>query len=198
MKKSNMNAFIKKIPKVEAKEIELKDNAFSGMKIQVKPTLNIDEANRFVNQIVDSIVGMEDMTYTPEYFDFVVNIAILENYAGFEMGDCPADQMYSLVYNTQLLDQIIPLIDNKQFRELRDGARERIKFLRDIQTSALSIRAEELLAALEEMISTGNDAVKAIGTDEFKDAVNMFAQAKAAPVKKPRKRKSTEVKETNE
>ena len=106
--------------------------------------------------------------------------------------------MYSLVYNTQLLDQIIPLIDNKQFRELRDGARERIKFLRDIQTSALSIRAEELLAALEEMISTGNDAVKAIGTDEFKDAVNMFAQAKAAPVKKPRKRKSTEVKETNE
>ena len=198
MKKSNMNAFIKKIPKVEAKEIELKDNAFSGMKIQVKPTLNIDEANRFVSQIVDSIVGMEDMTYTPEYFDFVVNIAILENYAGFEMGDCPADQMYSLVYNTQLLDQIIPLIDNKQFRELRDGARERIKFLRDIQTSALSIRAEELLAALEEMISTGNDAVKAIGTDEFKDAVNMFAQAKAAPVKKPRKRKSTEVKETNE
>ena len=198
MKKSNMNAFIKKIPKVEVKEIELKDNAFSGMKIQVKPTLNIDEANRFVSQIVDSIVGMEDMTYTPEYFDFVVNIAILENYAGFEMGDCPADQMYSLVYNTQLLDQIIPLIDNKQFRELRDGARERIKFLRDIQTSALSIRAEELLAALEEMISTGNDAVKAIGTDEFKDAVNMFAQAKAAPVKKPRKRKSTEVKETNE
>ena len=62
MKKSNMNAFIKKIPKVEAKEIELKDNAFSGMKIQVKPTLNIDEANRFVSQIVDSIVGMEDMS----------------------------------------------------------------------------------------------------------------------------------------
>lgn len=198
MKKSNMNTFFKKMNKVEPKEIELQSEGLAGMKIQVTPILDFVSANSFVEEIVSTVIDMEEMVYQPELFDFIERVATLEYYAGFDIGSCTPENMYLLVYGTGLYEEIVNHIDHTQFYGLIGSANQKIEYIRNIQTSALSIKAEQILSAMSEMINTGNDAIKAIDTKEFKDAVMSLTSTAAAPAKQTRKRKKVadaEVKE---
>lgn len=189
MKKSNINTFIKKMNKAEPVEVEIPEGCFAGMKIHIQGNLGIVDANSFVEEIVGSVVSMEDMTYQPEFLDFIVRLATLEYYAGFERGECPAEKLYDFVYRTDIYDLVHGHIDHVQYYALVNGARDKIEYIRNLQASAMSLKADELLDAMSNMISTGNEAVKAIDTKEFKDAVAAFVQPTATP-SKPAKRRT--------
>lgn len=188
MKKSNINTFIKKMNKAEPVEVEIAEGCFAGMKIHIQRNLGIVDASSFVEEVVSSVVSMDDMTYQPEFFDFVVRLATLEYYAGFERGECHAEKLYDFVYRTNIYDLVHEHIDHVQYYDLVNGVRDKIEYIRNLQSSAMSLKADELLSTMSDMVSTGNDAIKAIDTQEFKDAVAAFAQPTETPVKTTKKR----------
>lgn len=176
MKKITMKALANKAPEFNTTVVELEGEQFAGVSLKVKNKLNFDEATRFVNTIVNTIIDAENMTYMPEFQDFVTKLVALEMYAGLPQDDCPIEKSYALIYGTDIFEQVFKHIATSQWSELTDGIDSRIHYIRDMQTSAAALKGEEVLGVLQAMVETGNEAIKGVNTKEFADAVRQLSR----------------------
>ena len=176
MKKLDLRTLSKNAPVSPIHEIALEGEGFGGVVIKVKEHLNMNEAAAFVRSIVDSVIDMDTMTYTPEFYYFTIDIMILEFYAGIPHDNCPLGKAFDLLTNTNLIEQVKAGIDETQLEWLIQGAEDKIRFLRNLLQSTAALKTEELLTAVQDMVHTGEQTMATFNTQEFQETLSRFNQ----------------------
>ena len=110
---------------VATKTVELDEAVFGAPSIEVKHTLNMDEASAFVADIVNMCIDEDEAEYTPEFFDFANRLCVLCHYAGIPLPSgkdgavrSMAKTAYYTLYETDLYSNILTAINFEQYQML--------------------------------------------------------------------------------
>ena len=165
-KKLTFNMIASKINNTEEPE----KISVGDVTIEVKKRLDMKQSLQFVQDIVSTCFDEEEATYIPEIFDAAIRIGTLMHYAGF---DVPKDagKAFSVVYDTDIFDRILAIIDKKQFEELITGAKRKMAFKRDLLATTAAQKVMELLAVVEDIGKKSADAVKNFNTEDLQSAM---------------------------
>lgn len=161
-KKMTFNMVAAKINQAEQTEAITIDD----MTIEVKKRLDMKQAMQFVQDIVSTCFDDEEATYIPEIFDAAIRIGTLMHYAGF---DVPKDagKAFSVVYNTDLFDRVLAIIDKKQFEELITGAKRKMAFKRDLLVSTAAQKVLELITKMDDVFVKGAKVMESVNAEEL-------------------------------
>ena len=96
--------------------VEVPLGGLDGATMTVKRTLSFQEATSFVQGSVGLCIT-QDGKYRPEYRDLAVKIGLISAYANFNVPD-DVNKLYDLIYNTDVTDRILEVIDREQFEGL--------------------------------------------------------------------------------
>lgn len=176
-KKMTFNMVAAKIAEVETIQIPVYD----GIIVDVKRSLGMKEALQFVQDIVSTCFDEEEATYIPEIFDAAVRIGTLMHYAGFDVPK-EADKAFKVVYETELFDSILQVIDGRQFDELIAGAKRKIAFKRDLLTATAAQKVTELIAKMDEVMSKSVEVIDKVDTEELSNTIKEIAEKFNTPV----------------
>ena len=99
-----------------------------GLKIVVKHALSLKENLTFVDSVVKSCFGKEDGAYMPEVKDFAVRSCIIEHYTNITLPS-NLDKRYELLYGSDLLEAIMPNINQLQFNALMRAIESKTEYL---------------------------------------------------------------------
>ena len=169
-KKLTFNMIASKIDHAEEPETITMDD----MTIEVKKRLDMKHALQFVQDIVSTCFDEEEATYIPEIFDAAIRIGTLMHYAGF---DVPKDagKAFAVVYETDLFDRILTIIDKKQFEELITGAKRKMAFKRDLLVSTAAQKVLELISKMEDVVGKGAKVMESVNAEEFSSTMKDIA-----------------------
>ena len=155
---------------------------YGDVVIDVKNRLNMKQSMQFVQDIVDICFNDEEAEYIPEVFDLSVRICTMMHYAGF---DAPKDvaKAYAVLYETDLFNRVIELIDGEQYDRLIDGALEKVHFKRDLLKATAAQKTIELINMMDGIVAKSAEAMKKMDTEKLTSAMNNLSDklgAKAA------------------
>lgn len=137
--------------------------------INVKRSLDIEEAMSFVEGIVMPCVNVDNGRYSPELFDLMVRIGTLVYYAGFDVPDSGEKELsdaYNVLYCTDIFDKVIAVINEDQFQALIHGARETIDHAKNMIVSSQASRLNELLEQMNIMMNDGAAAIEELSDSD--------------------------------
>ena len=139
--------------------IEAPVNGLEDVKMSVKYALSLTEMLQFVEDVVALCVDMDTMDYKPEVLEFAIKAETVTMYTNF---NTPTDtgKFYDLIYRTDVVDQIIGLINDEQYYEIRMAIDSKIKHLLRVMESQNAMKAEMVL-----------DRVNAV-SDQFESVFN--------------------------
>lgn len=174
-KKLTLKSIIAHTPDVKTTDLYLNTDPFNDVALTVKHTLGLDEAMRFVQDVVGTCVDDDEAAYMPELFDFAVRVYVITYYAGIEM---PKDvsKAYGVLYCTDLYDRIIDIIDRKQFDVLIDAIMRRIEHWRRMMEASVAQKVAKLVEQMDELMEGNKDLIDKIDDDSFKDAIARLAE----------------------
>lgn len=161
-KKLTFNMVAAKVDQTEQAEAITIDD----MTIEVKKRLDMKQSMQFVQDIVSTCFDDEEATYIPEIFDAAIRIGTLMHYAGF---DVPKDagKAFFVVYNTDLFDRVLAIIDRKQFEELITGAKRKIAFKRDLLVSTAAKKVMEMITKMDDVLVKGAKVMESVNAEEL-------------------------------
>ena len=169
-KKLTFNMVAGHIDKAEDSVIQL----FDDINIQVKHTLGVKEAMAFVHNIADSCYDLDKGEYTPEVFDIALRINVLMSYAGFEQQK-DIGKAYDVVYNTDVFEKVLNVINPVQYSILVDAANERVKYARDILSSSAAAKIDMLIEKLDDVKQDNMNVIDQINSESFKEMVDKLS-----------------------
>ncbi len=140
------------------------------MTIEVKKRLDMKHAMQFVQDIVSTCFDEEEATYIPEIFDAAIRIGTLMHYAGFDVPK-DADKAFTVVYNTDLFDRVLTIIDKKQFEELITGAKRKMAFKRDLLVSTAAQKVLELITKMDDVLGRGVKVMESVNAEELSNTM---------------------------
>jgi len=120
---------------------------FSGITIEVKNRIGIEDALAFVRDVVDSSF-LEDGTYVPEMTDFAERIALLTYFTNVTIPQ-GIEKQYEMAYALPILYLITPKIDEDQYFDLGRAIERKIEMRCDTDVMAVRKNIETLFNALE-------------------------------------------------
>jgi len=170
-KKMTFNMLASKVPAAETVELAINDE----MTVEVKKRLDMKHSLQFVQDIVSTCFDEEEATYIPEIFDVAIRIATMMHYAGF---DVPKDagKAFAVVYETDVFDRVLAVVDKKQFEELITGAKRKIAFKRDLLATTAAQKAIELLTRLDGIVEKMAEATENVNIGELTDAMKDISE----------------------
>ena len=167
-KKITFNMLSAKIEKNKA--VQLQVDWFGDGQIDVRHTLDMEEAMSFVQEVALSCFDTEKAEYMPEIFDFAAKVNMLVCYAGF---DAPKDikKAYRVVYDTDICDRVLGVINQGQFNILLSAAREKIMHMKDAAISTAAYRVNELTNKMNEVMQNSDEMFAKLGDTDFANMI---------------------------
>lgn len=155
------NHILSKIKAPQVTRDELHDENLEGLCLDIKHSLPFKDSMRFITDILDYCIDAENSTYSPESYEISSAVSVLRYYAGLEIPEDP-DAAYLLVYETDLLEQIIPYINQTQLRHLTTAAQKLIDFEQRKIVASVESETQELLNKAGEILEINQNAFKEI------------------------------------
>ena len=177
--------------------IEAPIDGLESVKMSVKYALSLEEMLQFVEDVVSSCVDMESGEYRPEILDFAIKAETITMYTNF---NTPTDtgKFYDLIYHTNVVEQVVGLVNHDQYRELKMAINDKIAHLVLMMESQNAMKAEEVLNRVNavseqlEAVFSGidfNEVNSALGSihkisnlSEREIASAVLSEVKTAPV----------------
>lgn len=169
-KKLTINTLMQSIPAVKVIESKLEGECFKDVMIYVKHTLSLEEAMGFVNNIVATCIDDEEGDYSPELFEFAVQLYTLLYYANIDLTK-DAKKAYRILYGTTIHAQIHKFIDKEQYIELINAAESKIEHWKSVLTASVASKVAEMMQKMDAMVAGGEQMMETIDSDSFKEAV---------------------------
>lgn len=148
IKKISVNAFEKVMNETYNTPTESFD--WNGIEVTVKKTLSLKEMLEFVDGVVKSCFTEDTNTYMPEIRNFATNVCVLEKYANLTMPRSVAKQ-YELIYQTNIVDEILAYINQKQFDEIRVAITKKIDHIAQANIEAVTKQMNELYSSFDNL-----------------------------------------------
>lgn len=165
----------------DLKEVYKRDNMtnsiivdWRGLKIGVNPSLSLKGMLDFVSYVVESVFD-NDGTYKPSYYDFIVKYALMEYYTSFYFGDDDINEVYEMLYCTDVVGAVLEVINKGQLKEMLDSIDNSIKHRLDVDTATNRDAMIQLMNDVSNLTETTKEAFDGLSPEEiskFVSAVN--------------------------
>ncbi len=123
-----------------------------GLSFMVKPVLSFEDLLTFAKIVADSCFS-DNGEFVPEVREFMIRRNILERYAGFTMPQNLEKQYELVTMASEVIDEIVAHVDQRQFRALLDAIGEKIDAKQMINESAVTKQVNELYGFMANMQS---------------------------------------------
>lgn len=151
---------------MKEKTVTIPLNGVDGVEIVIRRSLPLMSVMQFVEDVVSSVIDKENGSYIPEVKEFAIHSAVLTQYANFNLPKS-AESQYDLIYNTDALDQVMGVINGRQFNEILDAIDRRIEHELSIIENAVAVRSHDLLQKFDDMVEKFDSMVSGISSEEF-------------------------------
>lgn len=155
--------------------VELHGEYLEGVSVDVLRTIPFDDAMQASVDLANSCMDMEEAEYYPEAFDAALGTLILIYYAGMEMPD-DATLSYRIVFETDILDQIIPHINMVQLDSIKEAAVKRIEYDCRLLSGMAGSKTMELMTKFDRVIYGQNEMIESMGKVDFSGAMEKMSQ----------------------
>lgn len=98
-----------------------------GGKIIIEKSISLRKACEFVNEVVNSCFNEDDGEYMPEIKDFSIRACTVEKYTNIALPK-NVEELYDLLYATDIYGFVCERINRKQLAALIDAANEKIDY----------------------------------------------------------------------
>lgn len=152
-------------------------NGAEDINMRIKINLSLVEMLQFVEDVVSSCIDKDTGSYSPEIKDFSIRAGILTEYANFRLPQ-NIEKQYELVYNTDAVAQVMQYINRDQYVEICKAIDSRIEYERNIITSIVSLKVNELVARIEVFTEKFEGLLDGISGDDIGGAFKGLATMK--------------------
>lgn len=156
---------------------ELED---SVVDVAVRKYISTQEANDFVDVVLSGAFH-DNPDGSCEYSDvmkqYAWNLAILTYFTNIKV-EIGADRLYAMIYGSNMMDQIIACISNKQLNDLNSAISAGIKYKMSLVASMQSMKTNALMDKIDRLVesmSLASNAIRDIPEEQLKEAVNKIA-----------------------
>lgn len=162
------------IPNMPENETTVK---WHGLDLIIKRYLTIEEVDEFVMGVVANAFDVSDqedaksasMSYMPEFLDYLVELQTVRIYTNIDSSSLATErhttEMYDIIKRTDILDVVRDNIDLYQYRQVIDGAKDKLDFYLHI----LQKDVEQELDDMAESLSKVVDVLEAVFGDMTSD-----------------------------
>ena len=165
-----LNSLLKELePKVVQKE-------WNGITINIKDKLTNVDAIRFTKVVTD-LCFAESGEYLPEVFEYAYNYAVVSFYSDILLPNTIEDQ-YKILMFTDLVQEILNCVDSKQFESIFDATNEKIDFKVKTEIDAVKKQAEDMIHAVDSLLTKFNDTFGEFNDKEIKGLVKALSSGK--------------------
>lgn len=147
--KLTMKMLIEKLPATERIELPL-SGVFEGMTLNVRRTLPLNDAMKFVTDVAASCADVDEGEYTYSAYDFAVRANTIAYYAELKIGKSDMNKLYRLLYETDIYDRVKAVINEKQYDALIDAVWGELEYAREMLTSTAGAKTMEILSQMGE------------------------------------------------
>lgn len=182
-KKVTFNMINATLPKTETHEV-----VFGDFVLEVKEYLTFAEATQFVTDAYSFCFDADTNEYVPEARDMAIRFATLFYYANIEM---PKDlsKAYNVAYGTTLYQDVCFHINDEQYTTLIAAFDERVEYSKAMNISAAVTHVNELLKAMDDMMSGSAKVLDAYNSPEFAEAITSISNI-STPVEVDKKERT--------
>lgn len=157
-KKTIANKILSRLNSPRTTTVTLRGELLDGLSVNIKHTLSFEEAMALIAELIDNSIDEQNGIYAPESFEIVKALSIMKYYASIPTPKSP-HQAYRLVYETDLLEQLTPHINQKQLVHLISAAEKQIEFHIQKMLSSIEVEAQGLLERVEEVVQAAETYV---------------------------------------
>lgn len=151
VKKISYKNIASRLPEREICVVTLDGDVFDGMTVQVKTTLTMPEISALISDIVSTLVDVETGEYSPEFSQLVSYMFYLKHYAGIPIGKNDLASAYRVIYETDILAQVLSKVDNSQMAMIDEAVRERLSFMREMLVATAGNKVVAMLSEMEQL-----------------------------------------------
>lgn len=179
-KKLTVSGLMESMPEPNVVEMKPEGACFKDVTLQVRRTLPLDDAMRFVQDISATCIDDEQAEYSPELFDFAMRLYILMHYANVDLTK-DVKKAYRILYETTIFQQVYAYVDSEQCSNLIASAEKRISHWTSIMAASVASKVMELLKNVEDVMAGSEQMMETISGEDFKAAVNRLADTGILP-----------------
>lgn len=169
-KKFTINNLMDSIPEISKTDVQLEGDFFKDVTIQVRRTLPLDDAMKFVKDITATCIDEEQAEFMPELFDFAVRMYVVMYYANIDLSK-DVKKAYRILYDTMLFKQVYAHVNTEQSSNLILSAEKRIEHWKNILSSSVVGKVSEMMHKMEDVMAGSEEIMGAVDSDEFKAAI---------------------------
>ena len=180
--KVSINAFEKALCKDTTIEMVL--DGTEDVKFTIQTVLPFSEAIGFIEDVYNTCIDEKTGEYIVEAYDPAVRIATLTHYANFTI---PSDikKQYDLAYNTHAYDQIMSVINLRQYDDIIDTVNKKIEFQLNLMASTAYSRMNQIIDLMQQTMDTAENLFADIDPElkqKFADAISKMPAVNGAAV----------------
>ena len=179
--KLTMKMLTDKLPEIERVEVPL-DGVLTGMTLNVRKTLTMNDAMKFISDVVSSCASVDEGVYTYAAYDFAMKANTISYYAELKIGKSDMGNLYRLIYETNIYDKVMDVINTEQHYELVNAVLEELSYAREMLTSTAGMKTMELLSQINEfaqMATQMTEQMRGIDIEGAMDAMMNISSAHA-------------------
>lgn len=174
-KRISVNAFERQVKANHSDNIST--FIWGDVEVFVKRRLSLAEVIEFVDDVVKTCFTQDNFSYLPEVKNFSIKSNILTMYANFTMPS-NVEYQYELVYDSNIVSEIIKYIDHEQLDEILAAIDDRIDAEIQMGASTLKVQVSKLIAAVSDLESRFSDIFSGIGEKEMAEMVSAITDGK--------------------
>lgn len=180
--KVSINAFEKALCKDTTIEMVL--DGTEDVKFTIQTVLPFSEAIGFIEDVYNTCIDEKTGEYIVEAYDPAVRIATLTHYANFTI---PSDikKQYDLAYNTHAYDQIMSVINLRQYDDIISTINKKIEFQLNLMASTAYSRMNQIIDLMQQTMDTAENLFADIDPElkqKFADAISKMPAVNGAAV----------------
>ena len=156
---------------------EYEDIKWCGLDIRIKKTLSFEEMELFVSSVYKACFDKETDEYVPEAKDFAIQWNIVNFYTNIVLPDDTAD-VYSVIYNSHIIDEIMPHINGAQIDHIISAIDERIRYKTNVAVEAANKQISAMFSAIENLENSMGDIFKDISGEDLKNMISSITDGK--------------------
>ena len=136
---------------------------WTGINIEIKPTLSLGEMYGFVNG------------YNAEIKDFAIKMMVLENYANFTLPK-NSEKSYDLIYRTDAFFKVRENINPVQFEEMCNAIDEKIEYVLKSNIETANRQINEMYTSMDGIQNQLSSLLSEINEDDIKNLLGALTK----------------------
>lgn len=160
------------IEAVKSVKEEYEELLWNGLTIIVRNTIEPEEVVAFVEHVVDKCFDSETGEFTPHNKDFLFRTFIIHFYTNIDLPLDNANELYNIMYGTNLLESVLEFVDGDQLRAVTNAANSAIEHRLNTEIAGFKDRMNTLLSLFESFAASINAFTQGVDAD----AINEMAK----------------------